>query len=273
MSTDKFIASAVQLCATAYKMTNLNLAEHLIEKAVKAKQEAFGEKTPHLICLPEVFNFRSSEAMENNLAAEEIPSGHTFNWACQLARKFQIYLIVGSILEKNENKPFNTSFAISPAGELLAKYRKINLFELKNPDSSLPDLCEPKYRSKGDKITTFETPFAKIGLGICFDLRFPEVFREYRRQNCDLIVLPSAFTYKTGQAHWEILCKARAIENQIFFVAPNQSIKANCWGHSLIINAWGETLNELSEEPEGFINAEIDLSKMRQIREYLKIQV
>jgi deaminated glutathione amidase len=272
MQTNKFIASAIQLCATAYKMTNLNLAEHLIEQAIQQKKETFGEKIPHLICLPEVFNFRSSNAEENNLAAEEIPNGHTFNWACQLARKFKIHLIVGSILEKNEQKPFNTSFALDNKGELLAKYRKINLFELKNPDSNLPDLCEPKYRSKGDQIISFETPFAKIGLGICFDLRFPEIFREYRRQNCDLIVLPSAFTYKTGQAHWEILCKARAIENQLFFIAPNQSINANCWGHSLIINAWGETLNELSEEPQGFINAEIDLDKMRQIREYLKLK-
>jgi predicted amidohydrolase len=271
----KIIVSAIQFSSGPYKMTNLNKAQHLIEAALKNKDFDL----PHLICLPEVFNFRSSEAMANNSAAEDIPGGHTFNWASQLAKELKIWLIAGSILEKDSNfsNPFNTCFVVNPEGKLIARYRKINLFQLYLDNSSdatqnTLELCEPRYRQAGKELISFEIAGHKIGLAICFDLRFPEVFVAYRQQGCELIILPAAFTYKTGQAHWETLCKARAIENQSFFVAANQSIEANCWGHSLILGPWGETLASMAEEQEGFIQAEIDFEEVKKVRERLPLR-
>lgn len=272
---EEFFVSAIQLCAGPYKMTNLSVAEHLIKEACLAAEDAVkSANLPHLVCLPEVFNLRAQSAEENNAAAEAIPGGHTFNWACQLASKLNIWLVAGSILEENpdSDKPFNTSFVISPAGELVAKYRKINLFRLAPDDNNQvqsSSLCEPNFRAAGHEQICFEAPWGKTGLAICFDLRFPELFVNYRKLDCNLVILPSAFTYKTGQAHWETLCKARAIENQMFFVAPNQSIEANCWGHSLIISPWGEVLATLSEEKEGFTQSKIDLKLLKKIREKL----
>lgn len=268
----QFNLTLIQLCSGEYKMTNLSRAEDLIKQACHSSKI---KKTnlPHMVCLPEVFNFRSSSAEDNSKAAEEIPGGHAFNWASQIAKKHELWIVAGSILEVSENpsKPYNTSFVVNPAGELVTKYRKINLFKLNLENS--PELCEPKYRSPGSELCTFETDFGKIGLAICFDLRFPEIFREYRKQGCELVLLPSAFTYKTGQAHWEVLCKARAIENQIFFGAINQSMDSNCWGRSMIISPWGDTLGTLSEQNFGFITETIDLDKVYEIRERLPINL
>lgn len=260
----KFLISTIQLSAGPYKMTNLSKAEHLI----KAAKQNTNSALPHVICLPEVFNFRSSEAAENNLAAEEIPCGPTFNWASALASELNIWLIAGSILEKDPNftNPFNSCFVINPQGKLEAKYRKINLFKLHLENA--PELCEPRYREAGDELVSFEIEGHKVGLAICFDLRFPEIFR----QDCEIFFLPSAFTYKTGQAHWEILCKARAIENQCFLVAANQSLKANCWGHSLVIGPWGEILASLENEEEGFVTCEIDFEELKKIRQKLPLK-
>ncbi len=266
----KLYLSLVQMCSGPYKMTNLTKAEELIRKAVLNKPVS---DISHLICLPEVFNFRSTSPEEGFLAAEEIPGGYTFKWAEALARELGIYILGGSILEKEpssqSDKPFNTAFVVSPKGELITKYRKINLFKLQLENA--PELCEPKYREAGSEIVSFEIDGIKIGLAICFDLRFPKIFTELRKTGCELMLLPSAFTYKTGQAHWETLCKARAIETQSFFAAPNQSLEANCWGHSLIINPWGELIATLEEENEGFISAELDFMEVQKIRERIPL--
>jgi deaminated glutathione amidase len=264
----KISLSVVQFSAGAYKMTNLNKAEQLIKEAVLAA----GSSLPHLICLPEVFNFRSNSSEESQLAAEEIPNGSTVKWASALANKLNIWLVGGSILEKtwDQDKPYNTCFVINPAGELVAKYRKINLFKIQLEDA--PELCEPRHRQAGKELITFDLEGHKVGLAICFDLRFPEVFAEYRKLGCELLLLPSAFTYKTGQAHWEVLCKARAIETQSFFAAPNQSTQANCWGHSLILNPWGDILASLNEENEGFVSTELDFNEVKKVRERLPLR-
>ncbi len=252
-------------------MTNLNKAEHLIKKA--CEKIKYREDFPHLVCLPEVFNYRSLSLEDNQASAEEIPGGPAFNWACQIAEKLKIWLVAGSILEKDPSsqKPFNTCFVISPEGKLITKYRKINLFKLQLENS--PELCEPSYRAAGKDIVNFETPFGKVGLGICFDLRFPEIFAKHRKDGCNIAILPSAFTYKTGQDHWDTLCKARAIETQMYFVAPNQSTDANCWGHSLIIDPWGEVLASLEGENEGYITTKINLSKVEEVRNRIPIKL
>jgi predicted amidohydrolase len=244
--------TVIQLCSGQYKMTNLNQAEDLIQKAcqrlqIKVASKANNEQLPHLLCLPEVFNFRCNNPEENSKAAEDIPNGITFKWASEICQKYKIWLVAGSILESSDDfdKPFNTSFAVSPQGELISKYRKINLFRLQLEDT--PELCEPKFRKAGSEIANFETPFGKIGIAICFDLRFPEIFRQQRKEGCKLVVLPSAFTYKTGQAHWEIL--------------------------SMIIDPWGQVKASLHEENAGFTTQEIDLDFVQQVQDRLPMNL
>jgi nitrilase len=272
MKNKKLLVTVIQLCSANDKTANLKNAALLIEKAHQKAKTKYIENYEHLICLPEVFNYRSEEAEQNNQNAENLKDGQTVLWAKELAAQHQIWLVAGSILEINPHcrKPFNTSFVINPSGELVCSYRKINLFTLQEENS--PQLNEQKYRSAGENIVTFDSPFGRVGLAICFDLRFPALFSRMRDLGCDLVVMPSAFTYKTGQAHWETLCRARAIENQIFFVAPNQSIEAKCWGHSLVYDSWGELLGTLNEEVEAFLTVEIDKSKLTQVRNYLPMR-
>jgi len=270
----ELLISVLQMCAGDCKADNLKEAENLILQACSTKAHQT-KKHSHLLCLPEVFNMRAQTAEENNAAAENIPDGQTYHWAAEMAKRFACYLLAGSILERNDiDKPFNTSFVIDPQGRLVAKYRKINLFQF-TPDNDAQQsasLCEPKFRSAGNKPVFFDAPWGRTGLAICFDLRFPELFVNYRKHDCKLVLLPSAFTYTTGQVHWETLCKARAIENQLFFVAPNQSGKANCWGHSCVINPWGQVVAMLEEEDKAYLQCEIDFSEVEIVRRKIDMQ-
>ncbi|HEY9885880.1 MAG TPA: carbon-nitrogen hydrolase family protein [Vampirovibrionales bacterium] len=271
---NSFILSLIQFSAGDNKEENLQKAEKLIRAAQVQKLEKYGKEFEQLICLPEVFNFRSKGFQSNINAAEKIPAGKTYKWAKELAKELGVWLVAGSILEVSETnaqKPFNSCFVLNPQGQIVAKYRKINLFKLQLEDS--PELSEPDYRSAGHKSICFETPFCRIGLAICFDLRFPKIFNDLRRQNCELILLPSAFTYKTGKAHWETLCKARAIENQIFFAGINQTSDSNCWGHSMLINPWGEVLESMNDKEEDFRNIKISPEEVQAIREKLPMKL
>lgn len=283
--SEKLSLSIIQYSSGADKSENLKNAEKLIREAakkhVKNHTKNSGEEIPHLVCLPEVFNFfafgKNSEKKNKHelfeLNAEIIKDGMTSAWASSLAKELGIYLLAGSILEKNlefSSKPFNTSAIFSPSGELLGSYRKINMFELRAEELTI---IESDHRTAGERPFCFNIGAFKIGLGICFDLRFPELFRHYRKLGCNLILLPSAFVYKTGSEHWEILCKARAIENQCFFAAINQSVRTNCWGHSMILDPWGKVLASLQEQNDSFTNALLDLSVCERIRKELPVNL
>ena len=203
-----------------------------------------------------------------NNAAENIP-GPTTDLLGTIAREHKVFILAGSIYEKSPvgNRVYNASALINPQGKVVAKYRKINLFDavlgkrrLKESDTFLA--------GKKPVMTSIEK--FKAGLSICYDIRFPALYQFYSRHGADIVFVPSAFTRKTGEAHWEVLLRARAIENLCYVLAPNQTGSdargIEAFGHSLIISPWGEILAQASGTEEEIIFAELSLSEIQKAR-------
>ena len=262
----KLKVAAVQMSSGSDKKNNLNQAKKLIVLAAKKKAK--------FIVLPEVFNYRGklSEAMK---AAEPIP-GCSTNFISQLAKKHKVWILIGSLLETVvdsrdlPSKPYNTSVLINPQGEIIAKYRKIHLFDIKLKGKQILESSR-NLAGKQPRLAKIEN--IKIGLSVCYDLRFPELYRYYSKNGAKIICIPSSFTKPTGEAHWHILIKARAIENFAYIIAPNQagvgSVGVKTYGHSLIVDPWGKILAEGSANKEEVIFAEIDLDYLEKIRKNL----
>jgi predicted amidohydrolase len=257
-----FIASAVQMVATDDKAANLAEAEHWLREA--ARQGA------RLVVLPEVFIWRGDKKLERAFA-EPIP-GPTSNRLAELARELKIFLLGGSILEEipASLKAYNTSLLFDPAGNLLARYRKMHLFDVDLANGV--SLRESETRAHGGDVVVAQTELGTLGLSVCYDLRFPELYRRLADQGAHLIFVPSAFTAFTGQAHWETLLRARAIENQCNVIGADQCGKSaksfECHGHSMIVDPWGKVLAELADGPD-VISAEIDLDYLAKVRREL----
>lgn len=255
----KFIAAAVQMLATDDKAVNLAEAERWIRQAARTDAR--------LVVLPEVFIWRGNKKFERDFA-ETIP-GPTSAALAALARELKIYLLGGSILEAIPGSPkaFNTSLLFGPGGELRASYRKIHLFDVDLANGV--SLRESDTRAHGASIVAAPTELGVMGLSVCYDLRFPELYRGLADHGTQIIFVPSAFTAFTGQAHWETLLRARAIENQAFVIAADQFGKAaksfECHGHSMIVDPWGTVLAELADDP-GVISAEIDTDQLAKVR-------
>ena len=255
----KFLAAAIQMLATDDKAANLKEAKHWLRRA--AAQGA------RVAALPEVFIWRGNKKSERE-SAEPIP-GPSSNALAELARDLGIYVLAGSILEAIPASPkaYNTSLLFEPSGKVLATYRKIHLFDVDLANGT--SLRESATREFGTRVTIADMGFCKAGLSVCYDLRFPELYRDLAKQDVDLIFVPSAFTAYTGEAHWETLLRARAIENQVYVVAPDQFGKSaksfETHGHSMIIDPWGQILAELPDGP-GVITAEIDLDYLAKVR-------
>jgi deaminated glutathione amidase len=255
----KFFAAAVQMLACSDKAVNLEEARRWVRAA--AAQGA------RLVVLPEVFIWRGYKSEENKFA-EPIP-GPTSEALTRLARELGIYLLGGSILEviPNNKKVYNTSLLFGPKGELLASYRKIHLFDVDLAQGV--SLRESATRAFGSSIVVAETELCRMGLTVCYDLRFPELYRGLVTGGAQLIFVPSAFTAYTGHAHWEPLLRARAIENQVYIIAPDQfgrnAQSFETYGHSMIVDPWGKILGELAAGP-GVVVAEIDLDYLARVR-------
>lgn len=260
MIMKKMKVAAVQMTSGKDKEKNLKQAERLITFACKKKAT--------FVVLPEVFNFRGGldEAVK---AAENIP-GYSTNYIAKFAKKYKIWILIGSMMEKDARKPFNTSVLINPKGKIIAKYRKIHLFDIKLQGK---ELFESKRNQAGTTPKIVNINKAKIGLSICYDLRFPELYRMYSKKGTEIICIPSSFTHVTGKAHWHTLVRARAIENLSYVIAPNQagigSSGIRTYGHSLIVNPWGNILAEGPANKEAVIFADIDLSCLKNIRRNL----
>jgi len=228
-----------------------------------------------LIVLPEVFLQRGSEAGQAPtvlpipaLTDRELEIGAF----AALARDHGVYILLGSLLEAHPagGKPYNTSVLIGPGG-VVASYRKVHLFDIDAGDGAA-DRESDRYAA-GDAAVVADTPLGKLGLTICYDLRFPELFRRLALDGAQLVTVPANFTKKTGEAHWSALLRARAIENGMFIIAPAQcgspgtegpgSFEA--FGHSMVIDPWGGVLLEMDDQP-GVGLVDIDLGEVSRVR-------
>lgn len=261
MSTRRFVAAAVQLCAGSDKRANLDKAEAFAEEA--ARHDA------RLVVLPEVFLWRGPRDQEV-ANAETIPGPTTARLA-DLARRLNIHLVAGSLLEQNgTDRAFNTSILLDPRGEILACYRKLHLFDVDIPGHVT--IRESDTRVGGSDVVMVRTELGVIGMTICYDLRFPELYRRLTLAGAEIITVPSAFTFPTGAAHWEILLRARAIENQVYIIAPDQVGKSPSgivdFGNSMIVDPWGQPLARAADR-EMMILAEIHRDHQERVRREL----
>ena len=252
-------AAAVQLNSNGDKARNLAAAERLVRAAA-----ADGAT---LVALPEKWNLLASG--EELLAGAEALDGPSLTAARGWARELAIHLLAGSIAERGEEKAANTSVLIGPDGEDLAVYRKIHMFDV---DAGGIAYRESEYERPGSEIVTAPVGEAVLGLSVCYDLRFPELFRILAVRDARILAVPSAFTRATGHDHWEVLLRARAIENQAFVLAPNQVGEAvphfDSFGHSAIVDPWGELL-AVAPDGECFVAAELDFAAQDRVREQL----
>ena len=243
----------IQLNAGLDKKKNIEQACRLVENAAGNGAE--------FILLPEVFNYRGSLSGKDlyDQISEDLP-GISLTPLMKISKKTGTHILAGSVYERVEegNKIYNTSVVIDSSGSLICKYRKINLFRA-IIDSQKID--EANTYEAGNTSVVCKINDRKIGLSICFDLRFPELYREYYNEGVDIIAVPSSFTTRTGQLHWEPLLRARAIENYCYVLAPNQfGIDGNdveTYGHTMIINPQGQVVDVLEKQEEGILMAEL----------------
>lgn len=251
-------AAAIQLNSNADKARNLASAERLARAAAADGAE--------LVALPEKWNLLASG--EKMAAGAEALDGPSLEAARGWARELGIHLLAGSIVERDGEggRAFNTSVLIGPGGEDLAVYRKIHLFDV---EAGGVAYRESEHEQGGEEIVDAAVGELGVGLTICYDLRFPELYRILAVRGARLIAVPSAFTLATGRDHWETLLRARAIENQVFVLAPNQVGEApphySSYGRSSIVDPWGVVL-ATAADGERFVAAELDLAAQERIR-------
>jgi nitrilase len=255
----------IQMSAGADKRRNIAKAVGLAERAIRSKAK--------FILFPEVFNYRGPLTGRNVLPsmAEAIPGESTFPFM-NLAQKHKVSILIGSLYERSEasSKVYNTSVFIDKDGRLKAKYRKMNLFDAVVGGKVIH---EARHFLAGRRPVTAQVKDFKIGLSVCYDLRFPPLYRDYARAGVQVLCVPSNFTYETGKAHWEVLLRGRAIENLCYVLAPNQTGTdargVRAYGHSMVISPWGEILAEASGNREEIVCTDIDKQTIRQARKVL----
>ncbi|GAB6031084.1 hypothetical protein CHUAL_007895 [Chamberlinius hualienensis] len=263
VATRKFTLAVIQLLVRNDKSANLKRACELLEEAAKN-----GSK---IAALPECFNSPYGVQHFGNFA-ETIPGGETVTVIANMAKKLGIYIIGGSIPEKRDGKLYNTSTVFGPDGSLLAKFSKMHLFDIDIPGKIT--FKESTVLTAGNDFATFETPYCKVGIGICYDLRFPELAQIYAKSGCELIVYPGAFNMTTGPLHWDLLLRSRANDNQLFVAGVSPARDENsgyvAWGNSSIIDPWGKVIGKLDEQ-ERILYAEIDLDEVNAARAQIPV--
>ena len=253
--------AVIQTCSSTSPDDNIACVEHLIYQAV--------EQGAEWVVLPEYWAIMGANDTDKVQIAEDFGNGRLQSVMANWAKRFNIVLFGGTIPLKSpqKDKIFNSLLTFSPTGECVYRYDKVHLFGFSGVGEKYSEADTIAY---GEFLPQFQYNGIKIAQGICFDLRFPEFFR--RQGVFDMLILPAAFTYTTGKAHWTTLLKARAIENQCFVVAAGQGGQhANgrrTFGHSAIIDPWGEVLAELGEET-GVACVTLDLQKIKTVRRHL----
>ena len=254
--------AAIQMASSPNICSNLLLAEKLIAEAAKA-----GAK---LVALPENFALMGEHETDKIKAKEQDGSGVIQNFLASVAKKYSVWVVGGTIpiVGSNVNKVRAACLVFNDQGERIGRYDKVHLFDVNVPGTNEvyreSDSIEP-----GTEPQVFETPFGKMGIAVCYDLRFPEIFRKMAKQGVEILVVPSAFTAETGAAHWEVLLRARAIENLCYVIAPNQGgfhlNGRKTFGHSMIIDPWGVVL-DCYKTGSGFVSAELDRERLEKVR-------
>ena len=250
--------AAIQMVSTPDPSVNRQVAARLVREAAQAGAQ--------LVLLPEYWPVLGVRDTDKLVHAEQPGNGPLQDFMSDLARECGIWLIGGTVplVATESGKVLNTLLAYGPDGQAVARYDKIHLFGFTRGEESYD---ESRTIVAGTEVSVLQTPFGRVGLSICYDLRFPELYRAMG--DCALIVVPSAFTYTTGRAHWEILLRARAIENQCYVLAAAQGGQHDngrrTWGHSMLVDPWGEILAQ-QEEGEGIVVVDIDSDHLRAVR-------
>ena len=255
--------AAIQMASGPNVQANLDEAKKLIKIAVQQEAE--------LIVLPENFAIMGMVETDKVAVAEQLGQGLIQDFLSAQAAKHNVWLVGGTIpIQSNEaNKVYATCLLFNNQGEVVSRYDKIHLFDvtLEENDESY---TESETTTPGDEVVVTETPFGRLGLAICYDLRFPEMFRAMADAKVDICVLPSSFTSLTGKAHWETLIRARAIENLSYMVAAAQGgyhvNGRETYGDSMIVDPWGVVLNRLPHGT-GVVVSDIDLGKLKKTRQ------
>ena len=254
--------AALQMVSAPDLAANLATAERLIDQAVSDGAQ--------LVSLPEYFVQMGLHETDKFQIAEEFGQGPMQEMLAPKARQHDIWVAGGSIPIKTHDpvKVTNTALLYDPQGEVVARYDKMHLFSYQD---GARNLDEGRTMVAGTKIVTADTPFGRVGMSICYDLRFPELYRAMGE--VDLILVPSAFTVPTGSAHWEVLLRARAIENQCYVLAAAQggthASGRQTYGHSMLIDPWGEVVSVLPEG-EGVVMGEMDPERLKSVRHNLQ---
>lgn len=259
-----YLAAALSMTSTPNVAQNLTQAEELIELAVK--------KGAELIGLPENFAFMGNE--EDKMAQLTEISIETVKFLKKMARKFQITILGGGFPTPVENstKAYNTALLIDSNGEELAYYRKVHLFDVNVPDGNNYQESSTVMAGKDFPPVYNSETFGKLGLSICYDVRFPELYRHLSREGAEVLFIPAAFTAYTGKDHWQVLLQARAIENTCYIIAPAQTgnhyKRRFTYGHAMIIDPWGVILADAGEQT-GMAIAEINPTHLQKVRQQM----
>ncbi|PRG05145.1 acyltransferase [Burkholderia ambifaria] len=260
-SATPFRVAALQMVSTPDVARNLAEAGRLIA-------EAAGDGA-QLVLLPEYFCFMGHRDTDKLALAEPYRDGPIQQFLAQAAQRHGVWLIGGTLPLKapEPDRVLNTTLVFDPSGQEAARYDKIHLFNFEKGDESFD---EARTIRAGETVVTFDAPFGRVGLSVCYDLRFPELYR--RMGDCALIVVPSAFTYTTGRAHWEMLLRARAVENQCYVLAAAQGGKhengRRTWGHSMLVDPWGEIV-AVRDEGASVVTGALDPQRIADVRQSL----
>lgn len=256
-----FQVAALQMVSTPDRERNLAAAGQLIAEAAR--------RGAQLVLLPEYFCFMGFKDTDKLAIREQPGSGPIQQFLADSAREHRVWIIGGTLpLQSPEaERVLNTTLVFDPHGKQVARYDKIHLFNFEKGEESFD---EARTICPGSEVRTFEAPFGRVGLSVCYDLRFPELYRALG--DCALMVVPSAFTWTTGKAHWETLLKARAVENQCYVLAAAQGGThengRRTWGHSMLIDPWGEIVDVKDEGP-GVVLGGIDAQRIAAVRQSL----
>lgn len=256
------VVACVQMASGPNIGANLLEAERLIQEAVSQKAR--------LVVLPENFALMGNTEHDKVAAREDEGSGAIQTFLSEQSARHGIWLVGGTIplVANDANKVRAACLVFNDKGQQVARYDKIHLFDVELVDSA-EQYTESDTIEPGDDVVVIDTPFGRMGVAVCYDLRFPELFRQQLESGMEILVLPSAFTAITGRAHWDVLVRARAIENLCYVIAPDQGgyhlNGRETYGHSMIVDPWGTVMNSLSRGP-GVVCADIELGRLQNAR-------